>query len=182
MQQASPHEEWNCCCTVHNKLYFHGEMWQRQREAAAAACWQRQRGKHCDWWAERLPSAEPRSVCMRGRTPVLCVHAWQRVPVFVPSCVSPSSCQWDYKGEQNVRNGRSLGWCGVYSAPQKFVWNSTMSGCVCVCVCTGQINNATCATARVFALIVDHRKEDEIGALLQQGQLLAISPLHKQTH
>lgn len=54
--------------------------------------------------------------------------------------------------------------------------------CVCVCVCTGKINNATCATARAFALIVDQRKEDEIGALLQQGQLLAISPLHKQTH
>ena len=54
--------------------------------------------------------------------------------------------------------------------------------CVCVCVCAGKINNATCVTARAFALIVDQRREDEIGALLQQGQLLAISPLHKQTH
>lgn len=112
MQQASHHEQRNCCCVVHNKLYFHGEMRQRQEKGKAIAGWQQSRLKTVAHELRGLPSAELWSelcycvsewlhmcviawvifcVCW---TTIVCAFVW----VYLCLCLLCGGhwCQWDY--------------------------------------------------------------------------------------
>lgn len=141
-----------------------------------------EQGKHCCWWAERLPSAELWSescscvseclhmcviawviFCVR-RTSIVCAFVEVYLCLCLHVCVG-LLCQWDYK-KTNGRNWWLLGWrkvwinhlqpCCIYPVflmqLQKFVWHSKASVCA-----RREINTSICSTIHflAFSLIVD---------------------------
>lgn len=158
MQQAPHHEQWNYCCAILNKLYFHGEMWQKKGKAKT------------DWQQSRvnIVADELRGCHQQGcdqshvaANACVCASMCGCFPVFTfmestcgtaVICAGEQSCHYNYKKDKKEKlQVTEVVWCGRKSFLDMLCSFSKATFKVCmtqqgVSVCREKIKTYICTT------------------------------------